>query len=272
MNIYYMRRVGFTLAAAPILALALSIAVVDSTPAFAQPKPHAGKSTSRPSSKPKSVSRRPSASKPSAVSTRRNVNIDNSRKTNINVNSRHTTVVMPPRRPYSRPPYYYGGRRYYGYHPYHYHPYHPYHYGPTWHPFGFFVATLAVTAVVVSVNNAQYHYDQGVFYQQSGSGYTVVAAPSGATVTTIPQNSQTVVVNETNNYYYGGTYYEKSGEKYTVVDPPAGAVVDNLPEGAKEEKIGDQTYMVYNGTYYQPVQVDGKDKYEVSYVEEEQQQ
>ncbi|WP_211345593.1 DUF6515 family protein [Paraflavitalea soli] len=70
------------------------------------------------------------------------------------------------------------------------------------------------------------------------------------------------------SYYYGGAYYEKSGSGYKAVAPPAGAVVDNLPAGGEEVKIGDQTYVKVGETYYQPVQVDGKNKYEVSQVEE----
>jgi hypothetical protein len=56
------------------------------------------------------------------------------------------------------------------------------------------------------------------------------------------------------------------------VAPPAGAVVDNLPEGGEEVKIGEQTYVKYGETYYAPVQVDGKDKYEVVQVEDGQAQ
>lgn len=130
------------------------------------------------------------------------------------------------------------------------------------------MAALAVTAIVVSVQNQQYHYDQGTWYTQSSSGYTAVQAPVGGSVTNIPSGAQTVTVNNTTNYYYGGAYYEKSGEKYTVVAPPAGAVVDNLPEGGEEVKIGDQTYVKVGETYYQPVQIDGKPKYEVAQVEQ----
>ena len=121
---------------------------------------------------------------------------------------------------------------------------------------------------MVSVENEQYHYDQGVWYSQTNGGYTVVQAPVGGTVTTIPSNSQPVVVNNVTNYYYGGAYYEKSGTQYKVVPPPAGAVVDNLPEGGEEVKIGDQTYVKIGETYYQPVKVDGKEKYEVAQVED----
>src|SRR5262245_25330049 len=196
-----------------------------------------------------------------------NVNVDRSR--DVNVVNRRTTVVRPPIRPYPRPPYVYGGRRFYCYHPYYYHPYRPFYWGPVWHPWGFFVATLAATAIIVSVENQQYHYDQGVYYVQSGGGYTVVEAPVGATITTLPAGSQTVVVNETtNNYYYGGTYYEKTDKGYAVVPPTAGTVVENLPEGGEEVKIGDVTYVKYGDTYYQPIEKDGKNMYEVVNIEE----
>ena len=197
-----------------------------------------------------------------------NVNVDNSK--NVNVHNNRNTVVRHNSRPYARPPYRYGGRSYYCYHPYHYHPYRPFYWGPVWHPWGFFVATLATTAIIVSVQNQQYHYDQGVYYMPSNGGYTVVSAPIGATITTLPPSSQTVVVNETtNNYYYGGTYYEKDSKGYTVVAPTAGTVVENLPEGGEETKIGDVTYVKVGETYYQPIDQNGKNMYEVVQIEEE---
>ncbi len=205
-----------------------------------------------------------------------NVNIDNSKKnvnvnnsTNVNVNVNKSTVVVANPRPYTRPPYAYGGHSYYAYHPYHYHPYHPYVWGPVWHPWGFFVATMAATAIIVTVANQQYHYDQGVYYVASNGGYTVVPAPVGATIVSLPPGSQTVVINETtNNYYYGGTYYEKKPSGYVVVPPTAGAVVEKLPEGGKEVKVGDVTYVQVGETYYQPITKEGKDMYEVVDVKE----
>jgi hypothetical protein len=196
-----------------------------------------------------------------------NVNVNNNKNVNVNVNK---TVVVANPRPYPRPPYAYGGHSYYAYHPYHYHPYTPYHYGPAYHPWGFFVATLAVTAMVVTVANQQYHYDQGVYYVAGSGGYTVVQAPVGATIVTLPPGSQTVIINETtNNYYYGGTYYEKKPEGYVVVPPTAGAVVENLPEGGKEVKVGEVTYVKVGETYYQPIEKDGKNLYEVVEVKAE---
>ena len=121
---------------------------------------------------------------------------------------------------------------------------------------------------MVSVNNQDYHYDEGVFYVQDGDGYVVVEAPQGATVKVIPSDAKEVEVSPTvNNYYYGNTYYEKADGGYTVVPPPAGAVVDALPEGGEEVKIGDETYVKIGDTYYLPVQVDGKNMYEIASVE-----
>jgi hypothetical protein len=196
-----------------------------------------------------------------------NINIDR----DININNSHNTVVRRNNvAVYHRPPYHYGGRAYYCHHPYHYHPYHPFFWGPVWHPWGFVVATIAVTAIIVNYESQQYYYDQGVYYVKSSGGYTVVAAPVGSTVTTLPPETQTVVVNETtNNYYYGGTYYEKSDSVYKVVAPTAGTVVENLPEGGEEVKIGEQTYVKIGETYYQPIEKDGKNMYEVVQIEED---
>jgi len=198
----------------------------------------------------------------------RDVNINRDINVDRNVNIDRDVYVRRPVVAYPRPPYTYGGHRYYAFHPYHYHPYHPFYWGPAYHPWGFFIAVLTVTAIVISVENQQYHYDQGVYYQKSDSGYKAVPAPNGAKVDTLPPNTQTVVVNETtNNYYYGGTFYEKSDSGYTVVPPTAGTVVENLPEGGEEVKIGDVTYVKLGEVYYQPIQKDGKNMYEVVNVE-----
>lgn len=200
-----------------------------------------------------------------------NVNIDNSKDVKINNNRVvNNSVRTNGYRPYTRPPYRHGGFVYFSYRPYFYHPYTPFYWGPVWHPWGFFVAALATTAIIVSIENAQYHYDQGVWYQPYNGGYQVISAPVGATITTLPTNTQTVVVNETvNNYYYGGTFYEKNEKGYTVVPPTAGTIVPHLPEGGKEVKVGDQTYVQFGEIYYQPIQVDGKNMYEIVEVKKE---
>ncbi|WP_317045224.1 DUF6515 family protein [Formosa algae] len=196
------------------------------------------------------------------------MNVNNSRHSNVN---RRNTAVRHSPRHYNRPPYRYGGRGYYCHRPYYYHPYRPFYWGPAWHPWGFFITTLATTAIIVSVENQKYHYDNGVYYVAENDGYTVVQAPVGATVQTLPKEATTVEVNETtNNYYYGGAYYEKDANGYTVVPATAGTIVPSLPEGGEETKIGDQTYVQFGDTYYQPVQVDGKDMYEIVEVKDEE--
>ena len=95
-----------------------------------------------------------------------NMNINNRGNTNININNSRNVAVRVNPRPYPRPPYVYGGNRYACYHPYAYHPFHPFYFGPMWHPWGFFVATMAVTAVAITVASQQYYYDQGVYYGQ----------------------------------------------------------------------------------------------------------
>ncbi len=203
---------------------------------------------------------------------RGDINIDNSR--NLNVNRRNTVVVASPR-VYVRPPYVWGGFHFYCHSPYYWHPYSAWYWGPVWHPWGFFVATLATTAIIVSVTNDnstqdQYHYDQGNYYIKTDNGYEVVQAPVGATVNSIPDTAEKVQVTEnTYNYYYGGAYYEKDAEGYTVVPATAGTIVPHLPEGGEEVKVGDRNYVKFGETYYQPIQVDGKDMYEIVEVQPE---
>lgn len=154
---------------------------------------------------------------------------------------------------------------------YHYHAYRPYHWGPTWHPLGFVAAALAATAVIVAVNNEQYHYDNGVYYAPASNGYQVVPAPIGAVVNTLPEGYATIPVSGGGSYfYYGGDYYVQTvANSYRVVDPPMGVVVTNLPDGAQETTVEGNRYMVYNGTYYQPVTENGQNGYEVVDVEEQ---
>jgi hypothetical protein len=249
-----------------------------------------------------------------------NINVDNSKDVRVR-NTRNTTVRHNHyNRPYGRPPHVYGGYRYRCYHPYYYHPYRPFIWGPVWHPWGFFITTLAATAIIVSFADAdlpkqvgpqefyvlntntyaeapyvrsgpsmnyfepfaetsskgmqdgEYYYDQGVFYLKEKGGYTVVAAPVDAVIKTLPEGYETVVVDEeskTTNYYWGGTFYEKTTKGYKVVPPTAGTVVQNVSEGGEEVKMGEVTYVKFGETYFQPVQVNGKNMYEVADVEED---
>jgi hypothetical protein len=127
------------------------------------------------------------------------------------------------------------------------------------------VGTLAATAIIVSIADTQYRYDQGVWYAPTGDGYAVVTAPVGAFVTVLPPGAGAVAPNE---YYFGGAYYAWTGNGYTVVAPQAGTVVDQLPPGGEEVVIGDQRYVRFGETYYLPfVDSNGQPRYEVVQVQ-----
>jgi hypothetical protein len=157
--------------------------------------------------------------------------------------------------------YHTGGYR--GVHPYYYHPYRPSYWGPRWHPFGFFAASLAADAVLLSIANRQYYYEDGVYYSPANGGYSVVPPPVGAVVSYLPQGYETTMVGSDTYYYYGGAFYINNGQGYQVVPAPPGAVIVQLPVGAIEQQINGNVYEVYNNTYYQPISQDGQDAYEV---------
>ena len=136
---------------------------------------------------------------------------------------------------------------------------------------GFFLATLAVTAVVVSIANKDYYYDQGVYYQKStksdGSvGYVVIQAPVGAKVPTLPPGNTPVTTAGGGTFYYdAGVFYAQDTDKqhYVVVQAPAGAVVPALPDGAKTDNVNGAVQYVYGGVHYEPVFVNGQTMYAV---------
>jgi len=171
------------------------------------------------------------------------------------------------RRASRRPPIIYGGNRYYAYQPYYPHPCTAFYYGPTWHPVGFFLASLFATAIVINVADRPYHYYDGVFYEPYNSGYRVIAPPPGAYVPSIPQGYQQVAVGGQTYYYFGGAFFTLNGNNYEVVQAPAGAVVYNLLQGAANVVVANYNYIQYNGTYYQPIQINEQDAYEVVALE-----
>ena len=132
-----------------------------------------------------------------------------------------------------------------------------------WHPIGFLLTTMAVTAIIVNANNRQYHYDQGVYYVQSDSGYKAVTAPVGANIPELPDDTQDVVVGGSTYHYYMGTFYTQNQNGFTVVAAPTGAMVSYVPEGYTTPTINGTIYYQYGGVTYQPKMVDGGTAYVV---------
>ncbi len=154
----------------------------------------------------------------------------------------------------------------YGAHPYFYHPYHPYIWGPYWHPFGFFAASLTADAIFFSWQGQRYYYDDGVYYEPQGNGYTAVQPPIGAVVSYLPNGYLTIPMGDDTYYYYAGVFYLPQGNGYRIVPGPIGAIVTEIPQGASEQNINGQNYLLYNNTYYEPISQNGQDAYEVVQV------
>jgi biotin carboxyl carrier protein len=194
-----------------------------------------------------------------------NVNVDNSK--NVHVNNNRNTVVRRNSRPYARPPYVYGGRRYRCYHPYYYHPYRPFVWGPMWHPWGFFVATLATTAIIVSIVDNDIDVP-GSFEMASNGGSEWNAFPaakplmlSGPAYSSYREesdyaNSYAVdkkMLADGDYYFDQGVFYLKENGGYTVVSAPIGAKIKTLPSGYETVSAGDtetKNYY-YGGAFYE---------------------
>ena len=143
--------------------------------------------------------------------------------------------------------------------------------GMLWHPLGFVLATMAVTAIVVSASNdggsdgtGTVYYDEGVYYVESDGGYKATSAPIGAKIPDLPDDTQSVVVGGVTYYYYMGVFYKQGSDGYAVIEAPSGAMVSYLPEGNTTKTISGETYYVYDGVYYQAKMVDGGTAYMVS--------
>lgn len=122
-------------------------------------------------------------------------------------------------------------------------------------------------AFIITFESHRYRYLNGVFYEPYNSGYRVIPPPPGVYVPSIPNGFQQVMVGDDTYYYYGGAFFVRNGTNYEVAAAPAGAVIYNLPEGAQQVTVDNYTYLQYNDTYYLPIQINGVDAYEVTYLE-----
>ena len=185
-----------------------------------------------------------------------NINVDNSKDIRVN-NSRNTAVRRAPNyRPYARPPYRYGGYRYNCYHPYFYHPYRPFVWGPMWHPWGFFITTMAVTAIIISVDADLPHPSDMAWSAISvNSVYpfekVVKDYPTGPMYPSYTRAYRVYAAGE-EFYYDEGVFYSAGNGGYTVVAAPVGAEIKTLPKGYETVSIGDATKNYYfGGAFYE---------------------
>lgn len=144
----------------------------------------------------------------------------------------------------------------------------------TWgfHPFGFFVATLATTAIIVAIvdddgnssSSGNVSYSEGQYYEKTDDGYKVIPPPAGAQIASLPEGYTAVSVGDDQYSYYQGDFYVPSGDKYVITAAPAGAIVPYIPDVATEtDQDGIKSYE-FNGVTYQAVSISGQTSYLVT--------
>lgn len=191
-----------------------------------------------------------------------NININVNYSNNIRIyNTKNTIVRRNVYRPaYARPPYRWGRYRYHCHRPYFYHPYRPYYWGPRWHPWGFFITTIAATAIIVSFADADLPPEINT------SDYFVMAGYSIRDNTSVSGPSREVVNDlqpadmdnrEDGKYYYDeGVFYLKGDEGYTVVAAPVGGIVKSLPDGFETVYLDEENKVknyYFGGAFYEKV-------------------
>jgi hypothetical protein len=104
------------------------------------------------------------------------------------------------------------------------------------------IKRLPVGHKTVLVGGVKYFYHGGIFYEGGPFGFFVVTAPVGAVVVSIPVGFKTVVVEDTTYYYYNGVYYRRVPSGYVVEEPPSEVVVvrEASPAAQLTAKAGDR--------------------------------
>jgi hypothetical protein len=189
-----------------------------------------------------------------------NINVDNSKDIRIN-NNRNTSIRRNTYRPYTRPPVVYGGFHYRCFYPYYYHPYRPFYWGPIWHPWGFFIATLATTAIIVSFADADLPpgiIPQNYFVMKGAFASTDSYSRGGPSPYSSPTMNEWEEYDaaEGEYYYDQGVFYLKGNGGYTSVAAPLGAIVKKLPDGFETvelDEAGSVKNYYWGGTFYEKI-------------------
>ena len=109
--------------------------------------------------------------------------------------------------------------------------------------------------------SGSYYYDDGVYYQATPAGYTVVVPPVGAVVPRLPEGAETIVVGFSTYYYAGGAFYMQQLTGFAVVPAPVGVTVTGLPPGATPVTINGGVRYLAGSTYFLPVMQGGVTAY-----------
>jgi biotin carboxyl carrier protein len=136
-----------------------------------------------------------------------------------------------------------------------------------WHPWGFFVATLATTAIIISIadNDVPTHYDMASVYFPgadftaidkqllfAGPAFEINSSRSGPVIS----RSENARLKADGSYYYDqGVFYLKGDGGYTVVAAPLGAKIKTLPSGYETVTIDDKgtKNYYYGGSFFEKI-------------------
>ena len=133
----------------------------------------------------------------------------------------------------------------------------------SWHGFVFGRRVDALRAGYrpVFVNGASYYYNDGIYYQQAGSGYQEVYPPVGVDIPELPGGAIGIEAGNLDYYYAGGAFYVQQNGGFVITAPPMGVVVPELPPGAVQVSVNGGVAYQFNGIYYQPVFMNGVTQY-----------
>ncbi len=118
-------------------------------------------------------------------------------------------------------------------------------------------------ARTVEVGESAFLYDQGIFWLQQGSSYTVVTAPVGAVVEQLPQGVTRIQSRPAPVWYFFGTFFGEKGGAYEVLKPAAGLTVYYLPDGYRLENVKGAGHYRFGEIHFKPVFVQGVLAYQV---------
>lgn len=100
----------------------------------------------------------------------------------------------------------------------------------------YFYRHLPPGFLALQIADELFYYAEGIYYQETPSGYVIVSAPRGAVITRLPERHKVIVYDNTDYYYYNDAYYVKEPQGYTVVTPPPQVVSSNPPAAEAPEK------------------------------------
>jgi hypothetical protein len=132
--------------------------------------------------------------------------------------------------------------------------------GPVWHPWGFFLATLTATAIIVSFADIDLPpgvIPQDYFVMASMYGEKMHGGPSIYNFGDYVAPDRPEQVDADGEYYYDqGVFYLKGDGGYTSVAAPVGAIIKSLPKGYETVKLDDAGSVInyyWGGTFYEKI-------------------